>query len=91
MQLCFLKILKTLEFNHYRKFDKAPFIIYAHVKGTIEKIDGCKNNSENSNKTKVSEYTPPYFSMPAISSFRSIKISMIYTEVKIARKGFVNP
>ena len=34
MQLCFLKILKTLEFNHYRKFDKAPFIIYAHVKGT---------------------------------------------------------
>ena len=73
MQLCFLKILKTLEFNHYQKFDKAPFIIYAYVKCTIEKIDGCKNNPENSNKTKVSEYIPSYFSMPAISSFRSIK------------------
>ena len=73
MQLCFLKTLKTLEFDHYQKFDKAPFIIYADVKCTIEKIDGCKNNPENSNKTKVSEYIPSYFSMPAISSFRSIK------------------
>ena len=56
MQLCFLKTLKTLEFDHYQKFDKAPFIIYADVKCTTEKIDGCKNNPENSNKTKVSEY-----------------------------------
>ena len=84
---------KTLEFNHNQKLDKAPFVIcyYADVKCTIKKIDGRKNNPENSNKTKVSEYIPSYFSIPAISSFKSIKISMVYTEVKIVWKGFVNP
>ena len=36
-------------------------------------MDGCKNNSENSSATKVSEHTPSGFSMPTISSFRSIE------------------
>ena len=34
---------------------------------------GCKNNSENSSATKVSEHIPSAFSMPTISSFRSIE------------------
>ena len=36
---------KILEFNQYQKSDKAPFIIYADIECIIEKIDGCKNNS----------------------------------------------
>ena len=40
---------------------------------TIEKIDGCKNNPKNSFTTKVSEHIPSGFSMPTISSFRSIE------------------
>ena len=37
----------------------------------MEKIDGCKNNPENSSTTKVSEHIPSSFSMLTISSFRS--------------------
>ena len=35
---------KILEFNQYQKSDNAPFIIYADLECTIEKIDECKNN-----------------------------------------------
>ena len=38
---------KVLEFNQYKKTDKAPFIIYADLECLIEKTDGCKNNPEN--------------------------------------------
>ena len=50
--------IEILEFNQYQKCDEAPFIIYADLECTIEKIDGCKNNPESSSKTKVSEYIP---------------------------------
>ena len=39
----------------------------------IEKIDGCKNNPENSSTAKVSEHITSAFSMSAICSFRSIE------------------
>ena len=48
----------------------------------IEKIDGYKNNPENSSTTKVSEHTPSGFSMSTISSFRRIENKRnIYKEV----------
>ena len=47
---------KILEFNEYLKFDKAPFIIYADLGCLVEKIDGYKNNPENSSTTKVGEH-----------------------------------
>ena len=43
---------KILEFNQYQIFDKATFIIYADPECIIEKIDGYKNNPENSSTTK---------------------------------------
>ena len=48
----------------------------------IEKIDRFKNNSEKSYTTKVSEHIPSGFSKSTISSFRSIEISMMNTNVK---------
>ena len=39
---------------------KTPFIIYADLESLIEKIDGCKNNPENSSTTKVGEYLKIY-------------------------------
>ena len=45
---------KTLEFNQYRKSDKAQFIIYADIESLTVKIDGCKNNPERSSMTKLS-------------------------------------
>ena len=55
---------KTLEFNQYQEYDKAPFITYAAFKCIIEKIDGCKIHLQN---------TPPGFSMSTILSFRIIE------------------
>ena len=47
---------EILEFNQYQKSDKAPFIIYADLECLKEKIDGCKNNPQNSLTAKVSEH-----------------------------------
>ena len=33
---------KILEFNHYRKSDKTPSIIYADIESSIEKLMGIK-------------------------------------------------
>ena len=63
---------KILEFNENKKPDKAPFIIYADLECIVEKIDGCKNNPENSSTTKVSKHIPSGYSISTISSFRSI-------------------
>ena len=62
-----------LEFNQYKKSDKAPFIIYADLECIIEKIDGCKNNPENSSTTKLNGHIPSAFLMSTTSSFRIIE------------------
>ena len=68
-----LEDFKILEFNHYQKSDRTPFIKYADLKLLIQKMDGCKNNSEKSSTTKVSEHIPLGFSMSTISSFKHIE------------------
>ena len=60
------KDTKILEFNQYQKSDKAPFVIYTNLKCLIEKIDGCKNNPENSSTIKVGEHISSGFSMSTI-------------------------
>ena len=54
--------IKILEFNKYEKSDKVPFIICTSHESLIEKIDGCKNNPENSSTTKVGKRIPLGFS-----------------------------
>ena len=63
------KETKILEFSQYQESDKAPFITYADLESTTEKIDGYKNDLECSSTTKVNEYIP----MSTISSFKSIE------------------
>ena len=53
---------KILEFNQYQKSDK-PRGIYADFECLIKKIDGCRNNPENSFTIKVSKYIPTGFSI----------------------------
>ena len=64
---------KTLEFNQYKKSNRATFIIYANLQSLIKKTDGCKNNPENSSTRKVGERISLDFSMPTILSFKSIE------------------
>ena len=51
---------KTLEFNQYKKIDKA-FIIYTDLESLIKKNEGCKNNPEKLSTTKVGEHIPSSF------------------------------
>ena len=82
---------KILEFNQSHNSDKVPFIIYADLECIIEKIDGCKNNPENSSTSKVSEHIPSGFSMSTLSSFRSIENKhAIYRGKNCIKKVFVN-
>ena len=41
-----------LEFNQYRKSNKAPPIIYAYLESLIKKVDGGKNNLKNNSEQK---------------------------------------
>ena len=47
---------KILEFIQYQKSDRATFNIYADHECLTKKIDGCKNNPENSSTTKVGRH-----------------------------------
>ena len=64
---------KMLELNQYKKSEKAPFNIYTGIECLAEKIDGCKNNTENSVTTKAGEQIPSGFSISTILSFKSIE------------------
>ena len=64
---------EIVEFNQNQKSDKATFIIYADLECIIEKIDGYKNNPENSSSKKVSAHIPSGFSISIIFSFRCIE------------------
>ena len=54
---------KILEFNQYKKSDEATFIFHADLKSLEGKIDGCKNNPENSSTTKLGEHISSGLSM----------------------------
>ena len=41
-----------LKFNRYQNLKKHHLLFMQILKGLIEKIDGCKNNPENSFKKK---------------------------------------
>ena len=81
---------KIIEFYQYQKSDKAPFIIYADFECLIEKIDGCINNLQDSFTITVGRHSPSCFSMSIISLFKSIEITIMYANVKIVWKNFVN-
>ena len=81
---------KILEFNQHQKSNKAPFIIYADIKCIMENIDKCKNYPGNSSTAKASEHILSGISMSTTLSFRRIETSVMYTDVKIVWKNFVN-
>ena len=68
---------KILEFGQYQKSDTAPFVIYADIECVIEKIDGCKNNPENSSSAKTSEHILSGLSMSTIPFLEALKIGVI--------------
>ena len=78
------KETKTLESNEYLKSDKAQFIVYANLECIIKEIDGCKSNPKNSFTTKMGEHIPSAFSLPTMSSFKTMEKSMMYIDITIS-------
>ena len=66
---------KILKFNQYQKFDKAIFLLNEDLECIIEKIDGCKNNPENSSAIKVIDEPIP-------SSFSNVDNIFIQNHIK---------
>ena len=64
---------KIIEFDKYQKPDKVQFVIYADLENLIDKIDGCKSNSENSSPTKLGKHILSCFLTSTILSFISIE------------------
>ena len=69
------KDTKILDFCQYQKLDKAPFITMQTLKVQQNrcKNNGYKSNLESSSTANVSHNIPSGFSMPTISSVRSIE------------------
>ena len=59
---------KILEFNQNQKSDKPSIGIYADLECLLDKIDGFKNDPENSSTTKLGKHIVSDFSMSIISS-----------------------
>ena len=64
--LCLLNTLRYQSFINIRNLIKIPFVIYADLQFLIEKFNGCKNNSEKSSTTKVSEHISSGLSISTI-------------------------
>ena len=64
---------KILEFNQYKKSDKAPFITDVDLACLIENINEYKNNIESSSTAKVREIIPSIFSVFTISSLERMQ------------------
>ena len=77
------KDTKILQFSQYQNSDKTPRIICEDFESLIEKTDVCKNNSEKSFTTKVSEHIPSDFSISIISSFKNTEHKHDIYRVKI--------
>ena len=81
---------KMIEFNQFQKSDRAPFIIYTDLEWIIKKIDGCKNNPENSSTKKQVNIFHYVFQWLQYLHLEANKKSMMYREVKTVWKSFVN-
>ena len=81
---------KVLEFNHYDKYDKEPDEESDIDLQSLTKNIECKNYLEKSSTTKVGEHNPSGFPMPTISWFKKRQTSMMYPDIKIVWRSFVN-
>ena len=52
-----------LKYNHGENFMKAPFIIYADMQSSLEKISTCHNNLNGLSTTKINKHTPSGYSL----------------------------
>ena len=85
------KDTKILELNNqFHNSDKTPSIIYADLESLIEQNDECENSPEQQYTTKVN-ISRQVFHCLQYCHLKIRKLSIMYAEVTIARKDFMNP
>ena len=70
------------------KSDKMLYIIYADLESLIRKIDGCKNNPQNSSATNTGENIRCGYSMPIIWGVWSYRKQAYFMSWKRLYKKF---
>ena len=54
---------KIIKYNQGEKSIRSPFIIYADLECSLEKISSCYNNFEESSTAEINKYTPSGYSL----------------------------
>ena len=75
---------KTLKYNEGEKSMKSPFIIYADLDCSLEKMNTCHNNPEKTSTTKINKHTPSF----THCSFDTTKNKLDYYRGKNCMKNF---
>ena len=79
---------KTLKYNEGEKSMKSPFIIYADLDCSLEKMNTCHNNPEKTSTTKINKHTPSGYSLFTHCSFDTTKNKLDYYRGKNCMKNF---
>ena len=79
---------KILKHNHGEKFMRAPFVFYADLESSLEKMNTCHNNPEKSSTTKINKHTASGYSVLTYCSFDKTKNKFDYYRGKNCMKNF---
>ena len=73
----------SIKYNNGEKSMKLPFVIYADLECSLEKMSTCLNNPNESSATKINKHTRSGYSIFTHCSFDESKNKLIMIEVKI--------
>ena len=79
---------KISKYNQGEKSMKVPFIIYADLECSLEKMNTCHNNPEKSSTTKIDKHTLSGYSLYTHCSFDTTKNKLDYYRGKNFMKRF---
>ena len=77
-----------IKYNHGEKSMKLPFVIYADLECSSEKMRTCINNPNESSATKINKHTPSGYSIFTHCSFDKSKNKLNYYRGKDCMKKF---
>ena len=80
---------RILKYNHGEKSMKVPFIIYADLESSLEKMNTCHKYPEKSSTTKINKHTSLVIRCLHTVHLIQQKISLIIVSAKTVLKFFV--
>ena len=77
-----------IKYNHGEESMKLPFVIYADLECSLEKMSTCINNTNEPSTTKINKHTPSGYSIFTHCSFDKSKNKLNYYRGKDCMKKF---